>query len=269
MKQFYYYKSLRKTIIQFLDLFNDINVARYEEDGSTVIKYVKVPLKFAGKEKIWHWWYDRKDDAMLPIMSATLVSVDYAMDRQVSRLTNLVKSVSPSAGGLEQFLNPIPYNLGFTLNIWSLYMSDADQILEQILPYFSPNVTIRINIPEVGGSFDVKVIFQSCTPDVTQEIGDDENRMILWNLDFLVHTYLFQPVKDPGLIKEIIMKLYATEESWAERGTYTDGTTETTFTSGASGHEAESMYIKATQIDGSWYDDAGDPYSEYQIFGND
>ena len=241
---------------------------RYESDGTTVSKYVKVPLKLSGKEKIWYWLNERKDDQMLPMLSANINSVDFASERMGNKLHNIVKSVSPSENKIQRFINPVPYNIGFTLLMWTLHMNDADQILEQILPYFAPHVMMRINIPELGGSFDIKVVFQSCAPDTDNEMADEDYRVILWNMDFMVHAYLFQPIKETGVIKKIITKLYTSEDQWAKKGLYRDGSTETTFTSGSSGSESESIFIKATQVDGEWYDSAGDPYSEWEVFGN-
>jgi len=249
----------------FLDIFNGIQVARYEADGATIKKYVTVPIKFSPKEKIWHWINQRKDDEYLPMLSVMLSSVEFAPDRMGNKLHKVLQSRTPSAGSLARFINPIPYNLGFTLNIWTLHMVDADQILEQILPYFSPYVFTRINIPELDASFDIKVIFQSCTPDLTHDIPDEEWRIVRWTMDFQVQTYLFKPTEDEKLIKQIFTKYYMTEDSWANRGTYTDGSTETTFTSGASGWESHSTSEKALA---PWYDEDAAVISVYETFGD-
>ena len=266
MKTYYYYQGLRKTIVQFLDIFNDINVIRYNSDGTTFRKYIKVPLKFWGKEKTWHWIHQRKDDEMLPMMSTGMTGIEFAQDRMANKLHNIVTSTTPVDSNLQSFLNPVPYNLNFTLNIWTLHMSDADQIIEQILPYFAPHVMMRIYIPELDGTFEAKVVFQSCSPDITTDMPDEERRVIMWNMDFLVQTYLFKPVQDVDIIKKIITKLYASEDGWAYRGLYTDGSTETTFTSGASGAEAAAMYIESVPSAGEYYDEDGDPYYVYRLF---
>ena len=266
MKTYYYYKAIRRTIIQFLDLFNEINIVRYARDGSTVSKYVEVPLRFAGKEKTWEWIHRRKDDEMLPMISVSLTSVEFATERVGNRYNNVVKSTTPGDGEMQRFPNPIPYNLSFSLSVWTLHMSDADQILEQILPYFDPYVVMKVGISELDAEFDVKVIFQSCAPDISIEMPDEERRVVMWNMDFMVHTYLFKPISEPSIIKKIITKIYTDEEQWGNRGTYRDGSTETTFTSGASGYEAAALQIKAVTSDGEWYDSDGDPYYEYNIW---
>jgi len=237
MRQYYYYNSIRKTIIQFLDVFKNIKIARHDAEG-TVNGYKKVPLKFGIKEKIFYWLHERKDEEMLPIMSVVLSSVDYASDRQTSKMRNVVKSKSISDGELSKFLNPIPYNFGFTMTLWSLHMVDIDQILEQILPYFTPTIFVRVNIPELDATLDLKTIFQGCSPDVSMEMADEDVRVIKWTLDFMVQGYLFQPLKTTGLITKVIQKIYGSEDAWGHRFT------ESQFTSGG-GYEMAAMYTKA------------------------
>jgi len=241
----------------FLDIFNDIQVSRYDTDGAITDTF-KVPLKFSPKMKAWYWINERKDDEMLPIMSVQLTSVEFAADRMGNKLRRIVTSRTPSVGTLEKFLNPVPYNLGFQVGIWALHMVDVDQILEQILPYFTPHITMRIKISELDATLDVKVIFNSCSPDVSGEYTDEERRVLLWNMDFMVHGYLFQPISDVKLIKEIITKYYTDETTW-EGNRFT----ETLFTSGASG--AESI---ATLHTGTGYDTDGTILYNYERWGD-
>jgi len=256
MKTYYYYKALRKTIIQFLDMFNDIRIARYASDGSTVRSYIRVPLKLAPKEKVWYWINERKDDEILPIMSVTLQTCDFASDRQVNKSAKIVKTTTLDQKTVSRFLNPVPYNFGFQLSIWALYMVDIDQILEQILPYFTPHTVTKINIPELDATLDIKVIFQSCSPDVTFEMADEERRKLLWNLDFLVQGYLFQPVTDDEIVEQIITNFYLNDERFNERST------ETTFTSGAPVSGASETLWQL----GLGYDADAEILFQYEIF---
>ena len=210
MKTYFYYKALRRTIINFLDAFNDIKVIRYLQDGTTIDKYIEVPVKLAGKEKTWYWLNERKDDQVLPMITAWISTIDFAIDRKVNAFADVCNVAVPSAGDMTSYLHPLPYNLTFTMNIWSLHMSDIDQILEQILPYFEPFIFIKVHIPEVNSNFDVKVVFQSCTPEVITEIPDENYRIINYTLDFQVQTYLFKPIATTSIIKTISTQYYTT-----------------------------------------------------------
>uniref|UniRef100_A0A6M3K7I9 Putative tail sheath stabilizer n=1 Tax=viral metagenome TaxID=1070528 RepID=A0A6M3K7I9_9ZZZZ len=255
MKTFYYYKALRRTIIQLLDVFNDIQISRYDTNG-VITDTFKVPLKFAPKMTAWTWLYEKKDDEMLPIMSMQLNSVEFSPDRLGNRLKRIITSRNIDDGTIEKFLNPIPYNFGFQLSIWSLHMVDVDQILEQILPYFAPYIIMRINITELDATFDVKVIFNGCSPDITNEYTDEERRVLMWNLDFMVHGYLFQPSSDSALIKKIITNYYTNEDSFNDRST------ESTFTSAASGESVSTIHT------GLGYDADSEILYSYERFGD-
>lgn len=236
MKQYYYYKSLRKNIIQFLDLFNDIEVARYDNTGN-IIGTFEVPLKLAPKSKAWYWIYEKKSDIMLPIISAQITSIDYAETRQTNRLRSIIKSRSLDEGQIQKYLNPVPYDLGFQLTIWAKHMIDIDQVLEQTLPYFGPFVNMRITMDQLDTTFDIKVLLNNATPDLNSEYGDEERRLILWNLDFTSQTYLFKPLSDVGLIEKIITKYYNNEETW-ENNRFT----ETIFTSGGGAESVATLH---------------------------
>jgi len=238
MKGYYYYEVIRKMIIQFLDAFNDIQVKRLEPDSNTVRELIHVPVKLAVKEKFWYWLQERKDDEVLPIITAWLSTIDYASDRQVNTFYELCTSTDPETGTYEKFPHPTPYNFTFSMNIWSLYLSDIDQILEQILPFFAPHIFIRIRLDELDIEYDVKVIFQSCTPELSLDMADEEYRVVNYSLEFVVQAWLFKPaVTEGGLIKCIYTNYSTTVEALAR--SLTDTTS--TFSSGASGGESTSL----------------------------
>jgi len=256
MRQYYYYKSLRKTITQFLDIFNGIKIARYEQDG-TFKKLVEVPLKFSPKEKIWFWLNERKDDEMLPIMSVSMTGVEYAMERSTNR--NYEFTVCPSAaeyGSITRFLAPAPYDISFQLNIWALYMTDIDQILEQILPYFQPHIFINIRIEEINTSFNAKVIFRSASPEHESEYSDEGRRVLKYVLDFSVQTLIFKPAEVTGIIGKIIANYYTTAEGF--RSALNSAETVSTFTSAASGESQVITGLGYTEDDKIMY--------KYEIF---
>ena len=214
---YYYYKVLRKTIVQFLDRFNNIQIARYTAQGQFQ-KYVTVPIKFSPKEKFWFWLNERKDDEMLPIMSASMTGIAFASERATNRKQGVVSScLDAGSRNVNKFLNPTPYDINFQIQIWSEYMTDIDQILEQILPWFQPHIFARVTIPEINGSFDMKIVFDSASPEFESEYTDDTRRVLRYVLDFQVQTYLFKPVEATGLIGEIFINYY-TDEGAFRRG---------------------------------------------------
>ena len=75
MKQYFFYKTFRKTIIQFLDIFNDIYIARYDIDGN-VLRQVNVPIKFGPKSKAYMFIRNQqKTEEMLPMITVELQGI--------------------------------------------------------------------------------------------------------------------------------------------------------------------------------------------------
>jgi hypothetical protein len=252
MEKYYYYKALRKSTIMFLDMFNGIKIARYNR-GGIFEKYVGVPLKYGPKEKWWYWMHERKDDEMLPIMSVTMQGIEYSLERTTNKFKNILTTCgATNASTIQRYLNPAPYDIQYQLSIWALYMTDIDQILESILPYFQPHAYIRLPIEELNSTYDLKVIFNSLAPDMDLEWADENFRILRYTLDFTVQSYLFKPVETAGVIGKIFTNFYLSEGAFAQ-----SGNTTTTFTSGASGESQYFLGISPT---------AGDPLYDYELY---
>lgn len=227
MKNYFFFNVFRKTIIQFFDAFNDIKIARYAADGKTIDRLIEVPIKHSVKEKVYTWLEERKDDEVLPIITAYISSIDFAADRKVNSFHAFTANCDDiQDGSVTQYLHPCPYNMTFTMNIWALHMVDIDQIIEQILPFFCPHIYVRVTIDELNAAFDNKIIFRSATPEISHEMADLDYRVINYTLDFEVQTWFFKPSTDVGLIE----KIYG---SYPYPGQPLDTTG--TFSSGASG----------------------------------
>ncbi|KFZ25669.1 MAG: hypothetical protein KQ78_02142 [Candidatus Izimaplasma bacterium HR2] len=230
-QQHYHYNVLRKIIIQFLDLFNDISIARYNQDTGAVIKYVKIPLRFAPKTKQF-WWKELQEagdrrDQVLPMMAVDLENVEYAQDRQTNR--NHKISIVNDSGTTQQYFNPVPYDFTFKLQIVSEYMVDITQIVEQIFPFFTPETYIRITIPELNitglgesdetgtDKLELRVVYESATKESPIELDEAGYRILRWDLTFKVQGYLFSPVCETSRIHKVIQNYYTSDETWEDR----------------------------------------------------
>jgi hypothetical protein len=258
MKNYYYYKTFRKTIIQFLELFNDIKIGRYNESG-TLLKTVTVPIRFSPKSKAYLYVKENsRNEEMLPMISIDLQSIDFDPNRLGNRHESvLVTKGNASTAVTQYYKNAVPYNLTFNLRIWTLNMVDVDQIYEQILPYFAPYVFMRVNIPEVDTTVEVKVVLQSCSPEMSEDASEEEARVIRWSTIFVANTWLFKPITDVKIVEQLFINYYTEDSEFADRSTTS------TFTSGASGSSVESQAFTGLGIDS----DAKIIY-DYERFGN-
>lgn len=273
METYYFFKSIRRTIIQFLDMFNNISIERYDINGNVKGKYL-VPLRYGPKSKAFLWLKDMaRDEEMLPMLSVYMTGIDFDPQRITNKHQDILVSDGNTTTGTYA-KNAMPYNIGFTLNIWVAHMVDIDQIYEQILPFFAPYVFIRINVPDVDTTIECKVVLQSCSPEMTDDVSEEEARVVRWSSIFVAQTWLFKPIINPynggflegtagdltgrsgyPLIQKIFTNYYTDEDSFDERDTTS------TWTSAA-----PSGAVEAESLMGIGYDADAAILYEYERF---
>jgi hypothetical protein len=212
----YTFDTLRKSTIHFLNIFNNIHINKYDDEGE-VTQVVKVPLKLAGKQKFYYWLYDRKHAKRFPMMAGAFKSLSPTIgDRGLNQKLNFISSTE------DKIQTPVPYNINFELIIIHNYISEGNQILEQILPYFSPYAMTTINIPEAGIKFDMKVNLEGVSEDQEFNLPEDDYRTMSWILSFNALTFLFRPLQDVKLVDEIYLNFRNNNEGLMERHKITD-----------------------------------------------
>ncbi len=196
----FYNRTIRKLVVSFGSIFNDIEVRRYKQDGSTPSKErFKVPLVYGPKEKYLTLITSdptntKSIGVLVPRISFSLDGLAYDMSRkQMSTMQNF--SYTDAEGLKTQFL-PIPYNFDFSVSIYVRNTEDGTQILEQILPFFTPDFTVTVNLnPEMNQKYDVPIILNSVSTAIDYEGDTSTTRLIVWDLSFTVKGFIFPPVK--------------------------------------------------------------------------
>jgi len=238
MRSFFYYGAIKKSIIKFLSIFDDMQIAKYNGDGE-ILKYVNVPIKFMPKQKFYSWLNLRSHEKRYPMIGVELTSIDFDASRKTGEYENIKVSIGEES--TVYTTNLVPYNLGFTMSIVTEYISEQDQINEQLLPFFSPYVFTKINIPEVDIDWDMQVIFEGASIDTETTIDDDAIRNILWTHTYVVKTWLLKPTTTIDIIKKINYKFYLSDTSWDQRTT--------TETISGGGFEQEELLIIGSKDD--------------------
>ena len=101
---------------------------------------------------------------------------------------------------------PVPYNIGFELNVLCKLNDDALQIVEQILPYFQPSFNLSVDLVEsIGEKRDIPLTLDNISFQDDYEGDFSTRRALIYTLNFTAKTYLFGPVADStdGLIKKV------------------------------------------------------------------
>jgi hypothetical protein len=204
-------------------MFNEIQIERYEQDG-TINGYYLVPLKFVPKSKAYMWVTEKgRDEQILPMMIVTMTGIDFDNTRMTSRHEDIRVSTDYSALQATYASSAIPYNISFSLQIYALHNVDIDQIYEQILPFFMPHAYIIINIPDMNLNFEAKVVLNSCSPMMTDDVTEEEARTIKWETQFQVQTYLFKPVQTVDIIGRLPFDISPSAALFENKGDWASG----------------------------------------------
>ena len=215
--QYFYNESLRKTIIAFGSLFNDISITRKNSAGVTV-QTMKVPLAYGPKQKfIVRLTQDpgaNQPVAMtLPRIGFEIQSFDYDPARKLNRIIKQKKVSNTADKKLKQMstqYTPVPYNMNFELFVMTKNSDDGIQIVEQILPYFQPEYTVTINeVPEMDVVRDVPIVLNSIGYEDTYTGSFTERRAIIYTFNFVAKAYVYGPVTTQKPITKTEVTAYA------------------------------------------------------------
>ena len=212
---YYYHEIMRKTIVAFGTLFNQINIRHDDASGNTYSD-LKVPLAYGPSQKFLARLEQQADlnkpvQITLPRMSFEMNNIQYDATRKTG-ITQTFKAVDKDTSAVKKVFMPVPYNIGFELNILSKLNDDALQIVEQILPYFQPSFNVTIDlISSIGEKRDVPIVLDSISFQDDYEGDFSTRRALIYTLRFTAKTYLFGPVADSseGLIKKVQVDYYA------------------------------------------------------------
>jgi len=209
----FYWGTIRKAIVAFGNLFNNIQIDRLNSDGSTQ-QSIKVPLSYSSKQsflaridQIPGPAEDRTQSVIIPRMGFEMIDIRYDGSR---KLPVLQQNTGKSADGtrLNSQYVPTPYDLTISLYIYVKNMDDGLQIIEQIIPYFNPDFNLTMKaMPELDMTNDLPIVMESIEMEDNYE-GDFITRQnIIWTLTFKLKVNFFGPITSQRYIKKTIMNL--------------------------------------------------------------
>jgi len=211
--QQFYNETIRKVVIAFGTMFNDIHLVRKDNSG-TIIQTMKVPLAYGPRQK---FLVRLREDAdltkqvavTLPRLGFEITGLSYDPARKLNRVQKFKKVKGANNKQLDTQYMPVPYNVDFELYVLSKQSDDALQIVEQILPYFQPDytVTIKDNI-EMDTKRDVPVILNSVSYEDDYEGDFTTRRSIIYRFSFTTKFYLYGPVTSSKVIKTVQIDQY-------------------------------------------------------------
>lgn len=204
---YYYHEIIRKTIVSFGTLFNQMYIKHKDADGDTYSE-IRVPISYGPSQKFLARIEQQANlnkpvQITLPRMSFEMNSIQYDSSRK-SGVTQTFKA--SDGNNLKKVYLPVPYNIGFELNILSKLNDDSLQIIEQILPYFQPSFTLTVDLVDsIGEKRDIPVVLDNISFQDDYEGDFSTRRALIYTLQFTAKTYLFGPIATTtdGLIRKV------------------------------------------------------------------
>lgn len=213
-RQHFYHRITRKLVVAFGTMFNNIQLYRYNKAGTVEIERITVPLSYASKEKFYTRItqdpnLNREVQMTLPRMSFEMTSINYDPLRKTS-MFNTLFSASNGISNVKQ----TPYNFTFTVSVYVRNTEDGTQIIEQILPYFSPDYTLTVDLTGLGLKVDIPLILDSINYIDNYQGSAEELRVLVWDLTFTAKAYLYGPIEsNTKIIRQATANIYNSLET--------------------------------------------------------
>lgn len=203
----FYHETIRRCVIAFGSVFNDIDIRRKDANGNA-IQSLKVPLSYGPKQKFIARLYENPSltnlqQLTLPRMGFEISGFTYDSQRKVNKL-NVRKSNGSTSNQLKRQYQSVPYNLSFNLYIMAKNQEDALQVVEQVIPFFTPAYTLTINaVPEMNIKDDFPLILESLTYEDDYEGDFATRRSIIYTMTFTAKMNFYGPISEQGIIKTV------------------------------------------------------------------
>ena len=203
----WYFQTIRKYIAIVGHLVNNLSIERTDANNN-VTQVIAVPVEYLPKENMMVRLIG--DPNISRPFSDLVPRITYALEPNGIRYrsedrtpaTNYIaqKQANSSSRALYQF-TPTPYDFGFKVLVWVKNFEDGTKIIEQILPFFAPEYTVKaMLVPEINEQREIPVELKSVA---MQDLWSDDfkqRQYIVWELDFNVKGFLYGPVKSSPLI---------------------------------------------------------------------
>ena len=215
MFEYFYNEILRRTIIGFGTLFNNLTIKATNASDS-VVSVTKVPLAYGPTQKFLARLEQspdlNKSTAMtLPRMSFEFTGLTYDPSRKVTTTQTFVVKDPNTGEETKKGFMPVPYNMQFELSIMCKLNDDALQIVEQILPFFQPSYNLTVNlVSEINEKRDIPVVLENVSFQDEYEGDFTTRRALIYTLTFSAKTQLFGAIADSpdGIIKKVMVDIY-------------------------------------------------------------
>ena len=187
--------SIRKLVVAFGSIFNGVQLEQTDENNNE--RTFTVPISYGPKEKFVKRLTEPSSisdktriEISLPRMSFELSQLAYDPLRKMNKMNKKTSGMG-SDGNISSAYSEVPYNFVFNVSVYTRNLEENYQIMEQILPYFSPEFIVSLKMNTLNSSVDVPIAITNTT--LTQEYEGDfsTRRFIVSSYQFVAKSYIY------------------------------------------------------------------------------
>ena len=266
MKNHFYNHTIWKHVAAFADIFDSMEVYVYDDARKNVVGRKNVPVILAPKEKVVSVLSvidgtpKPEIDNVLPKISIIWTGINWDSNRQtgIKEKRKLAVEFDDDTGQRKQAYvdrQTVPFLFDMQVTLWTAYMDEGVQLLENILPFFAPDLHITVYERTTGQARKSKVELQSVTPNFVYELNEPDRRIIQFDLNFTMEVNLYTPIVFEKQIEKAYISVVAVD---ANSPTENDGDMIYTTTNGVSGQinddNISSVIIGFDEIENNYSD---------------
>lgn len=224
MLEYFYHGTVRKVVVGFASLFNNIHLVRGDANGNEKER-IRVPIAYGPQQKFLRRLdrigtdFDQQKvrlENYLPRLSFEITSIQYDSARKLNSVQQTLGYNPADRGSMKKRWERVPYNMNMTLSAMTKSMDDCLQIVEQVLPYFTPEYVFTIKAID-GMDMDVDIPIILSTVALTEgddgSYGDYSQRKVNFaTIQFVAKMYLYGPVKEAPLILNTNVNIFDTKD---------------------------------------------------------
>lgn len=205
MFDYFYNESLRKLVVGFGTLFNNINVKHDNPDNPAQPIKIRVPITYAPQEKFIRRLLEPSSiangtriETQLPKLSYIMNTIKPDPSRRRNKTLPLVSGTSVDGdcvSSTNQIFEQVPVNVSFSLFIYTRHIDDTLQIAEQIIPYFNPDHIIEMDLNNAQENIRIPILMLD--NNITEKYDGDltTRRINISSFSFLAKSYIYGPVR--------------------------------------------------------------------------
>lgn len=210
---YFYDKQVENYVLQFMAIFGGLQV-QLGKYGSEDPQFITVPIYYGQPDRVVAAILAenvQNKPIRLPAMSAFIKGFNFAADKvhglgQERRVTYTpVGGLVPNDTVVVHQLMPVPYDMDIELTIVSSNTDQQWQILEQIMPLFTPQLEIQTGDSPLDPS-RINQVTLTAGPnmDNPNPIGTDK-RILQCSMHFTVSIQISVPAQ---VKKDLVQKIY-------------------------------------------------------------